>query len=152
MAQSQPLRLQAKRVNRVAGWVLAVPVGFLWVLAILFAELSFVMLFNHGVSGLTLCLVTGLICFLFLLTGKVHNALAVYEFTLQGVSKRSPLWEQRANWLSSICLLSSVLSEYPMASFSLGRMNKRFSSHPARQRFGITFALVCLQNGRVNAA
>jgi len=102
MAQSQPLRLQAKRVNRVAGWVLAVPVGFLWVLAILFALLSLVslaMLFQHGALGLALCLLTGLICFLaLLLTGKVHDALAVYEFTLQGVSKRSPFREQRANW------------------------------------------------------
>jgi len=99
MAQSQPLRLQAKRANRVAGWVLAGLVGFLWLLAFLFALLSLAMLSQHGALGLALCLVTGLICFLaLLLTGKVHDALAVYEFTLQGVSKRSPFREQRANW------------------------------------------------------
>jgi hypothetical protein len=106
MEQSQPLRLEAKRVNRVAGWLLAVPVGFLWLLAITFAFLSLAALSQIGVKepmdlfGFgAFALVIGLICFLaILLTGKVHDALAVYEFTLQDVSKRSPFREQRANW------------------------------------------------------
>ncbi len=106
MAQSQPLRLQAKRVNRVAGWLLAVPVGFLWLLAIAFAFLSLAALFQVGVreptdffAFIVVGLVTGLICLLaILLTGKLHDTLAVYEFTLQGVSKRSPFREQRVNW------------------------------------------------------
>jgi hypothetical protein len=106
MEQSQPLRLEAKRVNRVAGWLLAVPVGFLWLLAITFAFLSLAALSQIGVKepmdlfGFgALALVIGLICFLAsLLTGKLHDALAVYEFTPQDVSKRSPFREQRANW------------------------------------------------------
>jgi hypothetical protein len=106
MTQSQPLRLQAKRANRVAGWLLAVPVGFLWLLAITFAFLSLAALSQIGVKepmdlfGFgAFALVIGLICFLAsLLTGKVHDALAIYEFTLQDVSKRSPFREQRANW------------------------------------------------------
>lgn len=106
MAQSQPLRLQAKRANRVAGWLLAVPVGFLWLLAITFAFLSLVALSQIGVKepmdlfGFgAFALVIGLICLLAsLLTGKLHDALAVYEFTPQDVSKRSPFREQRANW------------------------------------------------------
>jgi hypothetical protein len=106
MTQSQPLRLQAKRANRVAGWLLAVPVGFLWLLAITFAFLSLVALSQIGVKepmdlfGFgALALVIGLICLLAsLLTGKLHDALAVYEFTPQDVSKRSPFREQRANW------------------------------------------------------
>jgi len=99
MTQSQPLRLQARQANRVAGWLLAVFVGFLWFLTIVFALLSLAILSQHGAIGLASCLMTGLICFLaILLTGKFHDALAVYEFTLQGVSKRSPFREQRANW------------------------------------------------------
>jgi hypothetical protein len=106
MEQSQPLRLEAKRANRVAGWLLAVPVGFLWLLAITLAFLSLAALPQIGdkepMDLLTfgaLALVIGLICFLAsLLTGKLHDALAVYEFTLQDVSKRSPFREQRANW------------------------------------------------------
>ncbi len=99
MAQNQPLRLQAKRANRVAGWLLAVFVGFLWFLTIVFALLSLAILSHHGATGLAPSLVTSLICFLaLLLTGKVHDALAVYEFTSQGVSKRSPFREQRVNW------------------------------------------------------
>jgi hypothetical protein len=106
MEQSQPLRLQAKRANRVAGWLLAVPVGFLWLLAITLAFLSLAALSQIGVKepidlfGFgALALVIGLICLLAsLLTGKVHDALAVYEFTPQDVSKRSPFREQRANW------------------------------------------------------
>jgi len=62
-----------------------------WLLAFFFALLSLAMLFQHGALGLIPCLVTGLICFLaLLLRGKVHDALAVYELTSQGVSKRSP--------------------------------------------------------------
>jgi fatty acid desaturase len=106
MTQSQPLRLQAKRANRVAGWLLAVPVGFLWLLAITFAFLSLAALSQIGVKepmdlfGFgAFALVIGLICLLAsLLTGKVHDALAIYEFTPQDVSKRSPFREQRANW------------------------------------------------------
>jgi hypothetical protein len=106
MAQSQPLRLQAKWANRVAGWLLAVPVGFLWLLAITLAFLSLAALSQIGVKepmdlfGFgAFALVIGLICFLAsLLTGKLHDALAVYEFTPQDVSKRSPFREQRANW------------------------------------------------------
>jgi hypothetical protein len=106
MTQSQPLRLQAKRANRVVGWLLAVPVGFLWLLAITFAFLSLAALSQIGVkepmdlfSFGALALVIGLICLLAsLLTGKVHDALAIYEFTPQDVSKRSPFREQRANW------------------------------------------------------
>ncbi|MDT7894540.1 MAG: hypothetical protein RRA51_09475 [Armatimonadota bacterium] len=99
MEQSQPLRLEAKRVNRVAGWLLAVPVGFLWLLAVVFALLSLAALLQNGAVGLASGLVTGLVVLLaILLTGKVHDALAVYEFTLQDVSKRSPFREQRANW------------------------------------------------------
>jgi hypothetical protein len=106
MTQSQPLRLQAKRANRVVGWLLAVPVGFLWLLAITLAFLSLAALSQIGVKepmdlfGFgALALVIGLICLLAsLLTGKLHDALAVYEFTLQDVSKRSPFREQRANW------------------------------------------------------
>jgi fatty acid desaturase len=98
--------LEAKRVNRVAGWLLAVPVGFLWLLAITFAFLSLAALSQIGVKepmdlfGFgAFALVIGLICFLaILLTGLLHDALAVYEFTLQDVSKRSPFREQRANW------------------------------------------------------
>ena len=75
------------------------PVGFLWFLAFVFALLSLAALFLHGATGLAVALVTGLICLLaILLTGKVHDALATYEFTLQGVSKRSPFREQQANW------------------------------------------------------
>ncbi|MDT7973649.1 MAG: hypothetical protein RRB24_12565, partial [Armatimonadota bacterium] len=52
-------------------------------------------LFGFGAFAL----VIGLICFLAsLLTGKLHDALAVYEFTPQDVSKQSPFREQRANW------------------------------------------------------
>lgn len=99
MAQNQPFRLQARQANRVAGWLLAVFVGFLWFLTIVFALLSLAILSQHGAIGLASCLVTGLICFLaILLTGKVHDALAVYEFTSPGVSKRSPFREQRVNW------------------------------------------------------
>jgi hypothetical protein len=106
MTQSQPLRLQAKRANCVVGWLLAVPVGFLWLLAITFAFLSLVALSQIGVKepmdlfGFgAFALVIGLICLLAsLLTGKLHDALAVYEFTPQDVSKRSPFREQRANW------------------------------------------------------
>jgi hypothetical protein len=99
MEQSQPLRLEAKRVNRVAGWLLAVPVGFLWLLAVVFALLSFAALLQNGAVGLAAGLVTGLVVLLaILLTGLLHDALAVYEFTLQDVSKRSPFREQRANW------------------------------------------------------
>jgi len=106
MTQSQPLRLQAKWANRVVGWLLAVPVGFLWLLAITFAFLSLVALSQIGVKepmdlfGFgAFALVIGLICLLAsLLTGKLHDALAVYEFTPQDVSKRSPFREQRANW------------------------------------------------------
>ncbi len=106
MAQSQLLRLQAKWANRVVGWLLAVPVGFLWLLAITFAFLSLAALSQIGVKepmnlfGFgALALVIGLICLLAsLLTGKVHDALAIYEFTPQNVSKRSPFREQRANW------------------------------------------------------
>jgi hypothetical protein len=106
MEQSQPLRLQAKRANRAAGWLLAVPVGFLWLLAITLAFLSLAALSQIGVKepmdlfGFgALALVIGLICLLAsLLAGKVHDALAVYEFTPQDVSKRSPFREQRANW------------------------------------------------------
>jgi hypothetical protein len=106
MTQSQPLRLQAKRANRVVGWLLAVPVGFLWLLAITLAFLSLAALSQIGVKepmdlfGFgALALVIGLICLLAsLLTGKLHDALAVYEFTPQDVSKRSPFREQRANW------------------------------------------------------
>jgi len=106
MTQSQPLRLQAKRANRVVGWLLAVPVGFLWLLAVVFAFLSLAALSQIGVKepmdlfGFgALALVIGLICLLAsLLTGKVHDALAIYEFTPQDVSKRSPFREQRANW------------------------------------------------------
>jgi hypothetical protein len=99
MEQSQPLRLEAKRVNRVAGWLLAVPVGFLWLLAVVFALLSLAALLQNGAVGLAAGLVTGLVVLLAsLLTGKLHDALAVYEFTPQDVSKRSPFREQRANW------------------------------------------------------
>jgi hypothetical protein len=106
MTQSQPLRLQAKRANRVVGWLLAVPVGFLWLLAVVFAFLSLAALSQIGVKepmdlfGFgALALVIGLICLLAsLLTGKVHDALAIYEFTPQDVSKQSPFREQRANW------------------------------------------------------
>jgi hypothetical protein len=106
MTQSQPLRLQAKRANRVVGWLLAVPVGFLWLLAITLAFLSLAALSQIGVKepmdlfGFgALALVIGLICLLAsLLTGKLHDALAIYEFTPQDVSKRSPFREQRANW------------------------------------------------------
>jgi hypothetical protein len=99
MEQSQPLRLEAKRVNRVAGWLLAVPVGFLWLLAVVFALLSLAVLLQNGAVGLAAGLVTGLVVLLaILLTGLLHDALAVYEFTLQDVSKRSPFREQRANW------------------------------------------------------
>ena len=106
MTQSQPLRLEPKRANRVAGWLLAVPVGFLWLLAITLAFLSLAALSQIGVKepmdlfGFgALALVIGLICLLAsLLTGKVHDALAIYEFTPQDVSKRSPFREQRANW------------------------------------------------------
>jgi hypothetical protein len=106
MTQSQPLRLQAKWANRVVGWLLAVPVGFLWLLAITLAFLSLAALSQIGVKepmdlfGFgALALVIGLICLLAsLLTGKLHDALAVYEFTPQDVSKRSPFREQRANW------------------------------------------------------
>jgi len=106
MTQSQPLRLQAKRANRVAGWLLAVPVGFLWLLAITFAFPSLAALSQIGVKepmdlfGFgAFALVIGLICLLAsLLTGKLHDALAIYEFTLQDVSKQSPFREQRANW------------------------------------------------------
>ena len=100
MAQSQPLRLQAKRANRVAGWLLAVLVGFLWLLAIVFALLSLTVLSQHGLIGLVAGgLVTGLfVLSAILFTDRVHDALAVYEFTLQGVSKRSPFREQRVNW------------------------------------------------------
>jgi hypothetical protein len=90
----------------VAGWLLAVPVGFLWLLAITLAFLSLAALSQIGVKepmdlfGFgALALVIGLICLLAsLLTGKVHDALAIYEFTPQDVSKRSPFREQRANW------------------------------------------------------
>jgi hypothetical protein len=106
MTQSQPLRLQAKWANRVVGWLLAVPVGFLWLLAITLAFLSLAALSQIGVKepmdlfGFgALALVIGLICLLAsLLAGKVHDALAIYEFTPQDVSKRSPFREQRANW------------------------------------------------------
>jgi hypothetical protein len=99
MEQSQPLRLEAKRVNRVAGWLLAVPVGFLWLLVVVFALLSLAVLLQNGAVGLAAGLVTGLVVLLaILLTGLLHDALAVYEFTLQDVSKRSPFREQRANW------------------------------------------------------
>jgi hypothetical protein len=106
MTQSQPLRLQAKWANRVVGWLLAMPVGFLWLLAITFAFLSLAALSQIGVKepmdlfGFgALALVIGLICLLAsLLTGKVHDALAIYEFTPQDVSKQSPFREQRANW------------------------------------------------------
>jgi hypothetical protein len=106
MTQSQPLRLEAKRANRVVGWLLAVPVGFLWLLAITLAFLSLAALSRIGVKepmdlfGFgALALVIGLICLLAsLLAGKVHDALAIYEFTPQDVSKRSPFREQRANW------------------------------------------------------
>jgi hypothetical protein len=106
MTQSRPLRLQAKWANRVVGWLLAVPVGFLWLLAITFAFLSLAALSQIGVKepmdlfGFgALALVIGLICLLAsLLTGKVHDALAIYEFTPQDVSKQSPFREQRANW------------------------------------------------------
>jgi hypothetical protein len=99
MEQSQPLRLEAKRVNRVAGWLLAVPVGFLWLLAVVFALLSLAVLLQNGAVGLAAGLVTGLVVLLaILLTGLLHDALAIYEFTLQDVSKRSPFREQRANW------------------------------------------------------
>jgi hypothetical protein len=99
MEQSQPLRLEAKRVNRVAGWLLAVPVGFLWLLAVVFALLSLAVLLQNGAVGLAAGLVTGLVVLLaILLTGLLHDALAIYEFTPQDVSKRSPFQEQRANW------------------------------------------------------
>jgi hypothetical protein len=106
MAQSQPLRLQAKWANRVVGWLLAMPVGFLWLLAITLAFLSLAALSQIGVKepmdlfGFgAFALVIGLICFLAsLLTGKLHDALAIYEFTPQDVSKRSPFREKRANW------------------------------------------------------
>ena len=106
MTQSQPLRLEPKRANRVAGWLLAVPVGFLWLLAITLAFLSLAALSQIGVKepmdlfGFgALALVIGLICLLAsLLTGKLHDALAIYEFTPQDVSKQSPFREQRANW------------------------------------------------------
>jgi hypothetical protein len=106
MEQSQSLRLEPKRENRVAGWLLAVPVGFLWLLAITFAFLSLAVLSQISVKepmdlfGFgAFALVIGLICLLAsLLTGKVHDALAIYEFTPQDVSKQSPFREQRANW------------------------------------------------------
>jgi hypothetical protein len=106
MTQSQPLRLQAKWASRVVGWLLAMPVGFLWLLAVVFAFLSLAALSQIGVKepmdlfGFgALALVMGLICLLAsLLTGKLHDALAVYEFTPQDVSKQSPFREQRANW------------------------------------------------------
>jgi hypothetical protein len=100
VTQSQPLRLQAKRVNRVAGWLLAVFVGFLWLLAVVFALLSLAGLLQPGAVGLAASLVTGLLASLLtiLLTSLLQDALAVYEFTLQSVSKRSPFREQRVNW------------------------------------------------------
>ncbi|MFA0730989.1 MAG: hypothetical protein LKKZDAJK_000264 [Candidatus Fervidibacter sp.] len=91
MTQSQPLRLQAKRANRVAGWLLAVPVGFLWLLVIVLASLGFAAFLRFSVADpmnffalVVLALVTCLLCLLaLLLTGKGHEALAVYEFTSQ---------------------------------------------------------------------
>jgi hypothetical protein len=81
------------------GWLLVVPVGFSWLLAVVFALLSLAALLQNGAVGLAAGLVTGLVVLLaILLTGLLHDALAVYEFTLQDVSKRSPFREQRANW------------------------------------------------------
>jgi hypothetical protein len=71
----------------------------LWLLAVVFALLSLAVLLQNGAVGLAAGLVTGLVVLLaILLTGLLHDALAVYEFTLQDVSKRSPFREQRANW------------------------------------------------------
>jgi membrane protein YdbS with pleckstrin-like domain len=70
MEQSQPLRLEAKRVNRVAGWLLAVPVGFLWLLAVVFALLSLAALLQNGAVGLAAGLVTGLVVLLAALLRK----------------------------------------------------------------------------------
>lgn len=101
MTQNQPPRLQTQWADRAAGWLLVVLVGFLWLLVIAFAFVFLRLAANPteffvlGLFALVICL----LCLLALiLTGKVHEALAVYEFTLQGVSKRSPFWEQRTNW------------------------------------------------------
>ena len=106
MAENGRLRVDTKRSERIAIWLLAPVAGLL---GLLFCGFVLPILFQHGAAKpkdfftigtiATFAFATGLIGLLFLLLpGIFHDALAVYEFTPQGVSKRSPFWEQRADW------------------------------------------------------
>lgn len=108
MEQDKLLRLMTKRSDRVAGWLFLPFVGLLWLfvfgLAILF--LSGLLANFHRIppgENLLFILAIGLVLSLagflaFLMTVKLHNALASYEFTPYGVVKRSPFWRQEAKW------------------------------------------------------
>ena len=110
MAENGRLRVETKRSERIAG-LLAPIVGFftLSCLGFVLLELFQILLksvaakpkdfFTIALTFAAIGVVTSLTGFFaLLLMGIIHDALAVYEFTPQGVSKRSPFWEQRANW------------------------------------------------------
>ncbi|MCS7187666.1 MAG: hypothetical protein RMK89_12040, partial [Armatimonadota bacterium] len=103
------MRFETKRSERLAGWLLLLPCAvafwsFTFGLAVLFLS-AFAATAHRSSFGEKLLvlvavgIVIGMLSFLsWILSGKLHDALANYEFGEQGVVKESPFYHQEVQW------------------------------------------------------
>jgi len=109
MERGNSLRISTKSTDRLAGWLLLLPlVVFFWLFTLALAILFLVAFAEnaHSTSFLECLfgvLAFGLIIGLFsilarFLTGKLHDILSVYELSEHGVVKESPFHREEAKW------------------------------------------------------
>lgn len=109
MEQMNPMRVGTKISERLAGWSLLLPLSIaFWLftlgLAVFFLSAFANTAYRHSFGEnlfvvAAVCLVIGMLSFVsYVLSGKLHDALAVYEFNEHGVAKESPFYRQEARW------------------------------------------------------
>ncbi len=109
MEQINPMRVGTKISERLAGWSLLLPLSIAFWLFTLglatfflsaFANTAYRHSFGENLFVVAaVCLVIGMLSFVsYVLSGKLHDALAVYEFNEHGVAKESPFYRQEARW------------------------------------------------------
>ncbi len=109
MEQINPMRVGTKISERLAGWSLLLPLSIAFWLFTLGLATFFLAAFVNTIHrssfgeslfvAVAVCLVIGMLSFVsYVLSGKLHDALAVYEFNEHGAAKESPFYRQEARW------------------------------------------------------